>query len=97
MTDQSVPTEYLAWLQSIWPRQDIRTNEAWNAGVAYERARSQVAIDALKAELAEVRKNALEADATTDYQCRKCLHSYIVRPGASEDCPKCGFDGKESP
>jgi hypothetical protein len=39
VTDQSVPKEYLDWLDSIRPREGIGGNEAWNAGVAWERNR----------------------------------------------------------
>lgn len=28
------------------------------------------------------------------HQCRKCLQKYTPEPLQSEDCPRCGFDGK---
>lgn len=28
------------------------------------------------------------------HQCLKCLHAYTPFEDESEDCPKCGYDGK---
>lgn len=29
------------------------------------------------------------------HQCRRCLHFYAPKPGCSEDCPRCGSDGRD--
>ena len=41
-TDQTVPPEYLAWLESLYPeRNGVGGNEAWNAGIAWFKAQQE--------------------------------------------------------
>lgn len=47
-----------------------------------------------QSEVARLRDLLQNNQADASHQCRKCLFRYTPYEGQSEDCPKCGHDGK---
>jgi hypothetical protein len=62
--------------------------------VMNEVARKQ--FDAQAAEIARLRALLAAPQEGNTHQCRKCLFKYTPHEGQSEDCPKCGSDGKDA-